>query len=117
MNRLAKYRFPKARLQCVGNDQIHRPMKKLLKKVFEIHIRIEGFPVELYQEIEIALRCVIAAHRRTKQAKPPDAETADLFAIPLQRAEDQLETEVSSHASSPEAPGTIRIELYLQSAS
>src|SRR5207245_2887379 len=65
-------------LDCFGNDEVNAPLEKRLEQFLDVHVRIEGFALELDQEIKIASLAGVSSCGRAEKPQPADAEPSQL---------------------------------------
>lgn len=77
-DRLAQDLLAHPRLQRLHQDQVHSSPQQVLESQLEVHVAIEGVPVEVNQEVDVAIRCRFIAGEGAEQRERACAQVVEL---------------------------------------
>jgi hypothetical protein len=81
MHRLREYERTKPWFDGIGNNKIHAAAKKLLEKLFEVHIGIERFLLKIDYKIKIAGRPRFPSDSGPKKSEAANTKSTDDISV------------------------------------
>jgi len=85
MNGLCEDRLADSGLDCVGQDEVHPTFEKAFQQKLQVHIGIKRLPVELDDEIKIAVFAVLSPDARAEQPETPHPTRVNLITMRFQQ--------------------------------